>query len=446
MARSSFIFKNACFILTVLGANAFPKTNFVITNRLTLNESGADNVRIMSFYIDYKKASSELCWIGAKYDTDKSSQRYNASNQRYSHPYTLFYNSIFRDKKDANLVIAELGILEGASLLMWRDFFKNASIYGFEYFPDLINSFKQKFDNTRITLAEVNVHSQPSIVNAFQSSGMQYDLIIDDTTHQFEDQLRFIETTHQYVKPGGMIIVEDIYYKIHKEQDYIDRLKPILNIFQDYYFITMDHLNKNSVGHDNDKLLVLVKAGAEPIFKNKKKMTIITPCICPSNLLKVKDSIDFNYVDEWIIVYDGNTLSENPHLFANEDNAKIKEYIHLSEGKHGNPQRNYALDHIKNENTYLYFLNDNNAIHKDLYKLLDIIDDGYMYTFNHEDKLNHIDIATFLIDFKLCKTLRWNLNSYVADRIYMSECQLQNTDKWICVNNTLSFYNKNRSR
>ena len=43
----------------------------------------------------YKSNVSELCEIGQKYDTDKSSQRNNVTNTRYCHPYTLFYDGLF---------------------------------------------------------------------------------------------------------------------------------------------------------------------------------------------------------------------------------------------------------------------------------------------------------------------------------------------------------------
>ncbi len=403
-------------------------------------------VNPISFQIDYKETSSELCMIGAKYDTDKSSQRQNVTNSRHCHPYTLFYHSLFRDKRDDDLDIAELGILYGSSLLMWREYFTKARIYGFEYDPALIDSFKRNYDNDRIFLFPLNVHETTNIVEAFESVGKQYDLIIEDTTHQFEDQIRVILNAYRYLKPGGMLIVEDI-FKSYKEQDYIERLRPILHEFQDFYFVSMDHVNRNSTGWDNDKLFVLVKAGAKPIFKNKKKMTIITPSIRPFNLTKLKASIDFNYVDEWIIVYDGSKISKNPHIFAQAGNPKIKEYLYRGEGRSGNPQRNYALDHIENEDTYLYFLDDDNLIHKDLYRLLNIIDDGRIYSFDQKDRMfgtnitGSMDSAIFLVDFKLCKDIRWDLYTYGADLIYIRDCYLNNKSQWVYVHNVLSTYN-----
>lgn len=414
---------------------------------LTLPLLNFAHAHIGSFLIDYKESVSELCLIGAHYDTDKSSQRNNVTDQRHCHPYTLFYHSIFRDKRQANLNVAELGILYGSSLLMWKDYFENAVIYGFDNSLEFIKSFKNSYNNDRVHLKQIDVKNKANIVKVFHSLGVQFDLIIDDSTHLFEDQVNVIESVYPFLKPGGMLIVEDI-FKHYNENDYIDHLKHILHKFQDYYFVTLDHKNRCSTGWDNDKLFVLVKAGGEPIFKNQKKLTLITPSMRPENLPRVKKSIDFNYVDEWIIVYDGSKISENPNQFENNGNPKIKEYIFTDIGRSGNPQRNYALDHIQNENTYLYFLDDDNTIHKDLYKLLNIIDDGKLYTFNQENRISgasiqlcYIDTAMLLIDYQLCKNIRWIPELYEADYHYINECYSQNKDKWIYVDNPLSTYN-----
>jgi hypothetical protein len=257
--------------------------------------------------------------------------------------------------------------------------------------------------------------------------------------------LRIIENVHPYLKPGGLLIIEDI-FKLSNEQEYLKRLKFVSHNFQDYYFVTLDHKNRNSIGWDNDKLFVLIKAGGNPIFKNKKNMTIITPSTHPANLFKIRDSIDFNYVDEWIIVYDGSEISQNPNIFINEGNPKIKEYIFAGQRINGNSQRNYALDHIQNQDTFLYFLDEDTLIHKDLFRLMNIIDDDKFYTFDQQNgkkgsaiTMHHINNNMFLIDFNLCKTIRWALNEDEAVFYYINECYSTNSDKWVYVNNDLSF-------
>ena len=400
---------------------------------------------MLTLRVDYKQNTSELCEIGKEYDTDKSSQRSNVTNVRHCHPYTLFYDSLFKNRKNDVLEIAELGILDGGSLRMWQKYFANSNIYGFEWNQELINRFKNNFNNERITLANIDVTNAHSIKNAFANVNVMYDLIIEDTTHQFEDQIRVIENSYSYIKPGGILIIEDI-FKHYDEKNYINRLSHILHQFQDYYFIELDHVNRNSTGWNNDKLFVLVKGGAEPIFKNPNKITIITPSYRTNNLHMLKDSINFDYVDEWIIVYDGSKIETNPNLFADD---KIKEFVHTSKGISGNPQRNYALGMVSNPNTFLYFLDDDNVIHPNLYRLLNIIDKNRFYTFNQTNRLagntvriNWIDTAMCLVDYSLCNDTRWVLNEYNADGYYIEECYKKNTNIHVYVNNDLCYYNK----
>jgi len=209
-------------------------------------------------HINYYSESSELCELGKKYDTDKSSQRSNITHYRHCHPYTLFYHSLFKNRRNEPLVIAELGILYGGSLLMWKDYFTNAHLYGFEFNDKLIDKFIKNCDNDRITLAKIDVKNSDSIINAFCTVNTMYDIIIEDTTHKFEDQIRVIEHVHPYLKPGGILIIEDI-FKSTDVNEYAKALQPILHHFQHYYFVELDHVNKYSAQWNNDKLFVLIK-------------------------------------------------------------------------------------------------------------------------------------------------------------------------------------------
>jgi SAM-dependent methyltransferase len=407
---------------------------------------------MQSFKIDYKTNCSELCVIGRNYDTDKSSQRVNPYYKVHSHPYTLFYDSLFRSKKDEPLNIAEIGIHLGGSIRMWKEYFPNSSIYGFDNNNDLIARFTQNHGDLGIPISFMDVTDEISVQTALNNLNIMYDIFVEDSTHVLDDQIRVIENVYPYLKPGGVFIFEDI-YKASNENDYIERLAPILQHFQDYYFLELDHINRNSDGWDNDKILVLVKGGGEPIFKNPNKITIITPSFRTNNLVALKNSINFDYVNEWIIVHDGSKMAENPNVFANENNSKIKEYIHTGEGYLGNAQRNYALDNITIPDTILYYLDDDNIIHPSLYKLLDIVDKNKIYTFNQSRTPNtvlkgdnitisNIDTAMILIDYSLCSSIRWENNRYDADGYYITQCYSQNQDKHIFADNVMCYYNK----
>ena len=185
-------------------------------------------------------------------------------------------------------------------------------------------------------------------------------------------------------------------------------------------------------------------------MEKKNKMTIITPSYRINNLHEIKKSLNFEYIDEWIIVYDGNKIESNPNIF--NGNEKIKEYVYKGEGISGNPQRNYALSKITNENTLLYYLNDDNIIHADLYSLLDRINEtgnnDQMYTFNQYKRIRgnninvgHIDTAMVIIPYKRCKEIRWREEIYAADGYYIKECYEKNKEKIEYIDRDLCYYN-----
>ena len=64
-------------------------------------------------------------------------------------------------------------------------------------------------------------------------------------------------------------------------------------------------------------------------MEKKYKMTIITPSYRINNLQEIKKSLNFDYIDEWIIVYDGNKIESNPNIF--NGNEKIREYVYKGE-------------------------------------------------------------------------------------------------------------------
>jgi hypothetical protein len=183
--------------------------------------------------------------------------------------------------------------------------------------------------------------------------------------------------------------------------------------------------------------------------ENNTKLTIITPSCRPDNLKYLMDSIDFNYINEWIIVYDANKVLNFKKQF---NNPKINEYFYKFDGPcvAGHPLRNYGLSQIKNQDTFVYFLDDDNIIHQDLYKLLNVVKKDFFYTFNQINGPMHfgnninidcIDTAMFLIDYNLIKNIKWKDNIYHADGIFIMDIFNLNPDKWIYANNINCYYN-----
>ena len=88
-------------------------------------------------------------------------------------------------------------------------------------------------------------------------------------------------------------------------------------------------------------------------------------------------------------MYDGHKIESNPQYFKKI--IKLK-YVYKGEGISCNPQRNYALG-ITNPNTLLNYLNDDNILHPNSYKLLDTTENDKIYTFDEYNRLKGNDIS-----------------------------------------------------
>ena len=99
----------------------------------------------------------------------------------------------------------------------------------------------------------MNVKSVSSIEKGLQ--GHLFDIIIDDSTHEFVDQINVIHTAYKYLKSGGFLIIEDIFLNAPEEE----YERQISSQFSSGTFVTANHKLKHSPGWNNDKLLVLFR-------------------------------------------------------------------------------------------------------------------------------------------------------------------------------------------
>ena len=208
-------------------------------------------MRIEKLVVDSTESVTDLCRLGVKHPTDKSP--YNESDSLHKHPYTAVYNLLFSYMRYNPIVLGEIGILDNMSMKCWREYFPNATLYGYEYSEmRLQKALSDKLSNA--VYSKMDVKDVESIQEGLQST--MFDIIIEDSTHEFNDQIRFANIAYKHIKPGGFLIIEDI-FRSESEQRYVDALADISKYFSSITFIVTEHKNKYSPGWDNDKLLVL---------------------------------------------------------------------------------------------------------------------------------------------------------------------------------------------
>ena len=139
---------------------------------------------------------SSLDTIAKKYGTDKSSQCHN---------YCDKYERYLPFKTSDNLNILEIGVFHGKSLLTWKEYFYNATLVGLDIEP----TYKQFEDIGNNIHIEIGSQSDKAFLNAVVSKHGSFNMIFDDGSRKSKDVIASFEYLFDFVKSGGMYIVED---------------------------------------------------------------------------------------------------------------------------------------------------------------------------------------------------------------------------------------------
>ena len=107
----------------------------------------------------------------------------------------------------------------------------------------------------------IDVNEKKIIISQFTKTKKKYDIIIDDSTHLFTHQINIISSTYKFLKPGGILVIEDIYKfrKGYEENKYYEKLKPVFKFFSYITFIDTPHINNFTANWKNEKILLLIK-------------------------------------------------------------------------------------------------------------------------------------------------------------------------------------------
>lgn len=118
------------------------------------------------------------------------------------HKYIENYDLIFRDYRYRdNINVMEIGVQEGYSLRMWRDYFARARIVGID-----IKDCPKDINGCEFYKCDQN---NPDEINKVLE-GENFDIIIDDGSHLFEHQVTSFKSLFPRLNPGGIYVIEDI--------------------------------------------------------------------------------------------------------------------------------------------------------------------------------------------------------------------------------------------
>lgn len=113
-----------------------------------------------------------------------------------------FYDPLFAPIRNKVTNLLEIGIQYGHSLLMWRDFFPNANVYGVD-----IDTTSMITNENRVVTICTNAYDS-AFVDTLKDG--HFDIVIDDGPHTFDSMVFFLDNYLDKVKPGGYLVLEDI--------------------------------------------------------------------------------------------------------------------------------------------------------------------------------------------------------------------------------------------
>lgn len=160
------------------------------------------------------------------------------------HTYGASYDEIFENyDRESNIKILEIGIQKGGSLLAWKDYFSNGSIYGVDILDGILPEYRREDFNYIISdIKDISVKEKLKDVI--------FDIIIDDGSHHLSDVLFVVNNYLEKLNTGGVLIVEDCQQPEHW-------FKEIKKITPSGYEITFKDL-RSGVSYDN-YLIVITK-------------------------------------------------------------------------------------------------------------------------------------------------------------------------------------------
>jgi len=155
-----------------------------------------------------------------------SSKHFSSKHKKYFEVYEELFSS-FIDKK---ITFVEVGILNGGSLKMWKEYFgQNARIIAIDYNPEC-----KKYEEEGIEIF-IGDQSDPNFWDDFFTKVGKVDILLDDGGHTNSQQVITTVKSIPNIKDGGLLVTEDTHtsyqasYDNPSKKSYINFSKKIID-------------------------------------------------------------------------------------------------------------------------------------------------------------------------------------------------------------------------
>ena len=120
------------------------------------------------------------------------------------HYYTKHYARMFEPMRLEKIKLFEIGVLGGASVKMWEEYFPEAEFLYLDIDP---NCKQYETDRSKILIGS---QDDEDLLKEIGDTHGHFDIIIDDGSHKWPHQIASMVNLFDYVKPKGYYVIEDL--------------------------------------------------------------------------------------------------------------------------------------------------------------------------------------------------------------------------------------------
>jgi hypothetical protein len=169
------------------------------------------------------------------------------TDKSWAHQYLHVYEALFEPVRSRVSSMLELGIWEGHSLRMWRDYFAKATVYGVDVSDARCG---QMDDEDRIVVAFRDGYT----IDAVAAFGdITFDVIIDDGPHSLESQMFCAQHYSSLLAKRGILVIEDI-----PHPDWIPQIAAVVPSDLAPYMYAIDRRIAPNRNSSNDELMFVI--------------------------------------------------------------------------------------------------------------------------------------------------------------------------------------------
>lgn len=128
------------------------------------------------------------------------------TDKNTSHSYLPVYENVLRHHRESAQHVLEIGIAQGGSIKLWRDYFVNATIHGVDIYD------KSELPQDLQGCETIKCYTQTDAYSDEFCNKIDFplDVVIDDGPHTPASQVMCIKKYFPKLAKGGVLIIEDI--------------------------------------------------------------------------------------------------------------------------------------------------------------------------------------------------------------------------------------------